>query len=140
MRLDKPRIAPMTTSIAQNRIGIERLCKRYSVKRLELFGSAVTRGEFTDGRSDLDFFVEFTDTDYRGASDRYFGLMHGLEDLLQCSIDLIETSMIRSRIFLEVSRQHTEEIYNDATACKLLEDLIEKGLPILQRELDDLLS
>jgi predicted nucleotidyltransferase len=34
------------------------LCRRFGVRRLELFGSAV-KGTFDPGTSDLDFLVEF---------------------------------------------------------------------------------
>jgi predicted nucleotidyltransferase len=91
----------MTPMIEEHRTEIENLCRQYSVRRLQLFGSAA-RGEFDPSHSDLDFFVEFRESDYRGSSDRYFGLLHGLEDLFGRRIDLVEPEMVRSRIFLEL--------------------------------------
>ena len=48
----------MTNLIEQHRSEVIDLCRRYGVRRLELFGSAAT-GAFEPERSDLDFLVEF---------------------------------------------------------------------------------
>jgi predicted nucleotidyltransferase len=48
----------MNPVIAQHRAELERLCRRYRVSRLELFGSAAA-GRQKRGESDLDFLVEF---------------------------------------------------------------------------------
>ncbi len=48
----------MIPLIAQHRAEIEALCRRYGVRRLELFGSAVA-GRDGPNESDLDFLVEF---------------------------------------------------------------------------------
>lgn len=43
----------MTPLVERNRAAIEELCRRYHVKRLELFGSAATDA-FDQAASDLD--------------------------------------------------------------------------------------
>lgn len=48
----------MTPFVAQRRAEIEALCRRYGVRRLELFGSTAA-GQDRPGESDLDFLVEF---------------------------------------------------------------------------------
>jgi len=64
-----------------HRTRIADLCRRYRVRRLELFGSA-TRTDFERGRSDLDFLVEFDDGERGPGLDAYFGLKEGLQTLL----------------------------------------------------------
>lgn len=75
------------------------LCRRFQVRRLELFGSAAGTG-FDSDRSDLDFLVEFDHTNWVGAADRYFGVREGLEDLFKRRIDLVELPAIHNPYFL----------------------------------------
>ena len=87
---------------------LRRLCQRYSVRRLELFGSAATEGAFDTDGSDLDFLVEFLPLESGTHADAYFGLLAGLEDLFQRPIDLVMTRAIRNPYFLEsVNRTRT---------------------------------
>jgi hypothetical protein len=96
--------------IEENRTKIAELCRRHSVKRLELFGSAA-RGDFDAGASDFDFLVEFEDTGFEGSAGRYFGLLHGLEDLLGRRIDLVERGAVNNPYFLQVVDEHRELLY-----------------------------
>lgn len=48
----------MNSLIEQKRDDLNRLCERFKVQQLEIFGSAA-RGEFDPAKSDLDFLVEF---------------------------------------------------------------------------------
>ncbi len=48
----------MPTLIDDKRTQIEALCRRYRVRRLDVFGSAI-REDFDPSRSDVDFLVEF---------------------------------------------------------------------------------
>jgi len=90
----------MNSIIESRREAIEKLCIKFSVKRLELFGSA-TRGEFQSGLSDLDFLVEFESLDYAKHADAYFDLKEELEKLFGCDVDLVETKAIKNPYFLE---------------------------------------
>ena len=56
---------------------IAELCRRFGVRRLDLFGSAVT-GRFDLARSDLDFLVEFETPPAGGFRGPYFGLLAAL--------------------------------------------------------------
>jgi predicted nucleotidyltransferase len=100
----------MLPLIEQNRVAIDALCRQYRVRRLELFGSAA-RGDFDPATSDFDFLVEFEDLGWQGSSDRYFGLLHGLEDLLQRRIDLVEREAVENPIFLEVASRYLAPLY-----------------------------
>ena len=71
-------------------------CRKFNVKRLDLFGS-LARGEDTSS-SDLDLLVEFDNPNDR-LSKRYFGLLHQLEDTFGCHVDLLTMSGLRNPYF-----------------------------------------
>lgn len=97
----------MLTLIDRQKTEIAELCRRFHVRRLELFGSAA-RGEFDPARSDIDFLVAF-DADRRlEAFDDYFGLKEGLERLLDRPVDLVVEKAIQNPYFrasIEASRE-----------------------------------
>jgi predicted nucleotidyltransferase len=66
-------------------------CREFKVKRLDLFGS-LTRGEHT-AESDVDLLVEFEEPNLQ-PSKRFFGLLHHLEDVLGCEVDLFTVSSL----------------------------------------------
>ena len=90
----------MIPEIKQRRAELEALCRRFGVRRLELFGSAAT-GAFQSGTSDLDFLVEFAPPIGPGYADRYFGLLEALEALFGRSVDLVVASAIKNPYFRE---------------------------------------
>jgi predicted nucleotidyltransferase len=88
---------------------IRTLCKNHKVKSLAAFGS-VTREDFGD-KSDIDFLVDFEETDPFIYTDLYFGLKEKLEKLFKRQIDLIEERGIRNRIFRKEVDQTKVLIY-----------------------------
>lgn len=70
------------------RARIAELCRRFGVRRLDLFGSAA-RGDFEESHSDVDFLVEFVDDGEGPGLDAHFGLKAGLEALLGRPVDLV---------------------------------------------------
>lgn len=87
----------MMPEIQQRQPEIQELCRRYSVHRLELFGSASTGNYRPD--SDLDFLVEFEQLP--NYADRYFGLLESLEQLFNRRVDLVVTNAIKNPYFQE---------------------------------------
>lgn len=73
---------------------IERLCHRFGVSRLAVFGSAVT-GDFDPEHSDLDVLVEFSEG-VDGLFDAYFGLREALQDLAGRPVDLVMASAVEN--------------------------------------------
>jgi uncharacterized protein len=100
----------MLDLLQQHRQAISELCRRFSVKSLEVFGSAA-RGDFDPATSDLDFLVDFQDIDWDDSSVPYFGLLHGLEDLLRRKVDLVERNAVENPYFLKVADQHRDLLY-----------------------------
>ena len=64
----------MISVVSEQAAELERLCLRYSVLRLDLFGSAAT-SQYRPEDSDLDFVVEFQPLSDGAYADTYFGLL-----------------------------------------------------------------
>lgn len=90
----------MNPNIARHREEICDLCRRFRVRRLELFGSAVG-DRFDPERSDFDFLVEFEPLREGEHADAYFGLLESLESIFSRHVDLVMIRAIRNPYFLE---------------------------------------
>jgi len=86
------------------------VCRRFGVRRLDLFGSAAS-DRFEAQGSDLDFLVEFENQAIDGYSDRYFGLLEALEALFNRSVDLVTPASIRNPYFLRAVQQSRVPVY-----------------------------
>ena len=91
----------MNRLIEDNREELNRLCGRYHVQRLELFGSASTNQQFDTQHSDLDFLVEFHPLQPGEYFDTYFGFLEALQNLFQRPVDLVMTRAIKNPYFLK---------------------------------------
>jgi predicted nucleotidyltransferase len=100
----------MLPVIEEHLAQIESLCRKHQVRRLELFGSAA-RGNFRPGESDLDFFVEFEPSGWKGSFKRYMGLKLDLEDLFSRPVDLVEPKAIVNPYFAEVANRNRALVY-----------------------------
>ncbi len=98
----------MISILAQRRAEVEALCRRYHVRRLELFGSAAS-GEDRPGESDLDFLVEFDSLPPGAYADAYFGLLEALQLLSGRPVDLVVGSAIKNPYFRQ-SVEHTKAL------------------------------
>ncbi|WP_410577675.1 nucleotidyltransferase family protein [Amycolatopsis sp. lyj-108] len=100
----------MHESIELKKREIEELCRTHSVRRLDLFGSAVS-DRFDVVSSDVDVLVEF-DTgpgfDYFGT---YFDLKEGLEQVLGRPVDLVSVTSIRNPYFKQQVLETRELLY-----------------------------
>ena len=101
----------MIALIEKNRAALDRLCEQYRVRRLELFGSALTDDRFDDADSDMDFLVEFLPLEPGQRADAYFGLLEALEALFQRSVDLVVTKAIKNPYFLQAIDRERELLY-----------------------------
>jgi predicted nucleotidyltransferase len=81
--------------ITDQRAAIAELCRRYGVRRLEVFGSA-SRDDFDSATSDIDLVVEFAAAPSGTAFDRYFDLKDALEALFERPVDLVELHALQS--------------------------------------------
>ncbi len=84
------------------------ICDEFGVDRLYVFGSAARGSSATS--SDIDFLVEFKNPDYRLAK-RFFGLLHRLEDSLNCKVDLLTISGLKNPFFRKKVLSEKVKIY-----------------------------
>jgi hypothetical protein len=92
-----------------NRPELVDLCRRFGVRRLDLFGSAASGG-FDAARSDVDFVVEFDD-DQAHLFDRYFGLKEALEALYGRPVDLVSEGASANPCFVASLNRTRRRIY-----------------------------
>lgn len=93
--------------IDEFRAGLAEQCRRFGVRRLEAFGSAV-RSDFDPAKSDVDFIVSFADKTPGTYADRYLDFAAAIEKLLGRKIDLLTERSVRNPYFrraIETARQ-----------------------------------
>lgn len=90
---------------------LDKICERYGVQRLDLFGSALGKG-FDPHNSDVDFVVAFAPQNPARLFDRYFGLKEELEMLLGHTVDLVmEGAALRNPYFARSINQSRTTVY-----------------------------
>ena len=90
-----------------------KLCKKYKVEKLYVFGSvfgSVITEKFTK-ESDIDLLVTFDDVDLQNYADNFFDLKFSLEDLFKRKIDLLEEKAIKNPFFKKSINNSKELIY-----------------------------
>jgi len=86
----------MIADIASHREELRDLCRRFHVRRLEVFGSAV-RDDFDPAQSDIDFLVEFDpDAPSANSISGFFDFKEALEALFGRSVDLVDRKAIEN--------------------------------------------
>ena len=86
----------MHSMIEQHRDAIADICRRFGVRRLEVFGSAARGTDFNPENSDADFLVEFLPDRGRRSLGQYFDLSEALEQALGRPVDLVEPGAVRN--------------------------------------------
>jgi predicted nucleotidyltransferase len=98
--------------ISDNLDAIGELCRRYGVRKLDVFGSAAT-GEFDSATSDIDLIYEFTDIS-PGLAKRYLDFADALEALLGRRIDLVENRPFENPYFRYSVKKSRRVIFGSA--------------------------
>jgi predicted nucleotidyltransferase len=99
----------MHPSIAAKQAQIAKICRRFHVRRLEVFGSAARGNDFDPARSDADFLVEFENASPISQFSAYFGLENGLRALLGRDVDLVSPSAVDNP-FVRASIDRSREL------------------------------
>ena len=100
----------MIPAVADRADDLKRLCLKYEVRRLDLFGSAAA-GRHDPNESDLDFLVEFKPAALKAYADTYFGLLQALGALFGRPVDLVVASAIKNPYFLRSVEQTRTPVY-----------------------------
>lgn len=100
----------MSPIIQQQLDEIAALCRRFGVRRLEVFGSAATDA-FDPERSDIDFLVDFGTGQEGDLFNRYFGLKEALEKLLGREADLVMIGALRNPYFIASVNKTRQALY-----------------------------
>lgn len=87
-------------------------CRRFGVRRLEVFGSAA-RGDFDPTKSDFDFIVSFADKTPGTYADRYLDFAAALERLLGRKVDLLTERSIRNPYFRREVERARQIVYDE---------------------------
>ena len=101
-------IIPLITEHADE---IAELCRRYQVRKLDVFGSAAN-GEFNPDTSDIDFLVTYQpDADLGPWVCRYVELHDELERLLGRPVDLVFDKEFRNPYFRRAVEESRRPFY-----------------------------
>lgn len=100
----------MITVIDRHLEDVANLCRRTSVRQLDVFGSAV-RDDFDPETSDLDFLVEFEALPPAQYADAYFALKEALEALFGRSVDLVTPSGLANPYFRDRIEAERRTLY-----------------------------
>ena len=82
--------------ILEHKSGIDELCRRFNVSRLEVIGSAARATDFDPQKSDADFLVEFSKPSALRPLEEYMGFRDEMMKLLGRSVDLIEARAVKN--------------------------------------------
>jgi predicted nucleotidyltransferase len=88
---------------------LQQLCKKFTVKELYIFGSAITQ-DFSED-SDLDFIVKFDRLGYEGAFDQFIDFKTELEQIYDRPVDLYHLKKFRNSIFQQEVERTKKLLY-----------------------------
>lgn len=101
---------PASSILEARRDALRALCLRCHVRRLDLFGSALT-SRFDPARSDLDMVVTFDELAPGPYADAYFTLKQGLEELFQKNVDLVTVAGLENPYFRREVEAHRQTLF-----------------------------
>jgi predicted nucleotidyltransferase len=92
-----------------NKLELQRLCEKYDIKTMYVFGSATTY-EFNDV-SDIDILISFKEIPFDKYTDNYFELHEKLEKLFNRRVDLLTERSLSNPYFIESVEQTKRLLY-----------------------------
>ncbi|MEY2905522.1 MAG: hypothetical protein RJA52_1538 [Bacteroidota bacterium] len=97
----------MIKLIQSKKRDLERLCKKYDVKTMYVFGSAVS--DNFNQSSDIDFLISFKEIPFDKYTDNFFELHEKLEELFHRKVDLLTERSLSNPYFIE-SIENTKQL------------------------------
>jgi hypothetical protein len=105
---------PIMHAVVSTRLdALAELCRRFNVRRLEVFGSAARGEDFDPARSDADFMIEF-EPDVKLDIATLLDVQEALEQTVGRPVDLVERRVVeQSGNYLRRRRilQEAEPVY-----------------------------
>lgn len=95
--------------INKNKEKLNKICKKYRVALLFVFGSILT-SKFSS-ESDIDFVVYFEPMPVLEYADNFFDFMHELENVFKRKIDLVSGKAMKNPYFIEEVEQTKKLVY-----------------------------
>lgn len=89
----------MLDFIENKKAELQRLCKKYDVETMHVFGSATT-ADFNIS-SDIDILISFKDLPFEIYTDNYFELHERLEELFGRKVDLLTERSLSNPYFIQ---------------------------------------
>ncbi|MEX1192750.1 MAG: nucleotidyltransferase domain-containing protein [Brumimicrobium sp.] len=99
----------MVKLIQENRDELQRLCEKYDIKTMYLFGSA-TSDKFKDS-SDVDILISFQEIPFDKYTDNYFELHVELEKLFNRKVDLVTERSLSNPYFIQSVEKSKQLLY-----------------------------
>jgi uncharacterized protein len=96
-------------NIKKYKTQLEKICIDLKLKKIDLFGSAVSE-KFNDN-SDVDMLVEFEIFENENFFDKYFELKTRLENLFNRPVDIVIEHAIKNPFFKQSVEKTRKNIY-----------------------------
>ena len=100
----------MLPLIAERRAEIADLCRRFGVRRLDVFGSAARGTDFDPARSDVDFLVTFEPA-HGGSLGEFLALRDALAAAVRRPVDLVMEGSVRNPFIRAGIQRSAETVY-----------------------------
>lgn len=105
------KLGAMHPTVASKHEQIAALCRRFGVRRLEVFGSAARGSDFDPATSDIDFLVDFESDPASARFADWLDLKLALESLLGRHVDLVESRALRNPYVRADIERHKQPVY-----------------------------
>lgn len=99
----------MLNLIENNKQELQRLCEKYDIKTMYLFGSA-TSSDFNQ-LSDIDILISFKEIPFDKYTDNYFELHEKLEKLFNRKVDLLTERSLSNPYFIQSVEKTKQLLY-----------------------------
>jgi predicted nucleotidyltransferase len=99
----------MLNLIENKKLELQRLCEKYDVNTMYLFGSA-TRDHFNE-TSDIDIIISFKELPIERYTDNYFELHEKLEELFNRKVDLLTERSLSNPYFIQSIEDTKQLLY-----------------------------
>ena len=88
---------------------LQRLCERYDIKTMYVFGSAAS-SDFNES-SDIDILISFKEIPFEKYTDNYFELHEKLEQLFNRKVDLLTERSLSNPYFIRSVEKTKQLLY-----------------------------